>query len=121
MRINRLSLSPSPFTFALIACVGSVAFLLVSRSDGAVGLRFGPAGSAPAVEEPPAIDNTEQLIWSLQEHIRNAPRDVDAYAYLGDAYLQRARETGDPTYYSKAQGVLDTASKAASPAKTPAS
>jgi tetratricopeptide (TPR) repeat protein len=49
------------------------------------------------------INKTDQLIWDYQERIRQNAADVNAYAVLGMAYLQRARETGDPTYYGKAE------------------
>ena len=44
--------------------------------------------------------------------MREAPSDPDAYALLGDAYLQRVRETGDPTYYTRAEGSFDARSAA---------
>jgi len=56
--------------------------------------------------QPTPASTTEQMIWSLQQRIRRAPANVDAYAALGAAYVQRARETGDPTYYGKAQAVF---------------
>jgi tetratricopeptide (TPR) repeat protein len=42
----------------------------------------------------------------LQRRLERSPRDVDALAMLGAAYEQRARETGDPAYYLKAERVL---------------
>jgi tetratricopeptide (TPR) repeat protein len=41
--------------------------------------------------------------------LRANPRDEQAYALLGVAYEQRARDTGDPSYYTKADGVLHRA------------
>ncbi len=35
-----------------------------------------------------------------------APRDADSWARLGLAYEQKARETADPSYYTKAEGAL---------------
>ena len=35
--------------------------------------------------------------------------DWQAYSQLGLAYLQKARETGDPSYYQKTQDALDKA------------
>jgi tetratricopeptide (TPR) repeat protein len=46
------------------------------------------------------------LLPRLQDQIRTSPRDVHALGLLGLAYEQRARQTGDPTYYPKAEGVL---------------
>ena len=45
-------------------------------------------------------------VSQLQERLRANPGDARSYALLGLAYEQRARETGDPTYYPKADGVL---------------
>jgi tetratricopeptide (TPR) repeat protein len=50
-----------------------------------------------------------QRIAQLQTQLRADPSDAHAYALLGLAYEQRARETGDPTYYSKSGGVLHKA------------
>ena len=45
----------------------------------------------------------------LQAQLRTDPRDAHGLALLGLAYEQRARETGDPAYYTKADGVLHRA------------
>jgi tetratricopeptide (TPR) repeat protein len=49
------------------------------------------------------------VVALLQERLERSPRDVRALAMLGAAYEQRARETGDPAYYSKAERVLERA------------
>ena len=41
--------------------------------------------------------STDTLIGSLQERIRENPKDFDSHINLANAYLQRVRETGDPT------------------------
>ena len=48
-------------------------------------------------------------IASLQERLRKDPGDWQSYSQLGLAYLQKARETGDPSYYQKTQEALDQA------------
>jgi tetratricopeptide (TPR) repeat protein len=50
-------------------------------------------------------------VAELQAQARLRPRDADAQADLGIAYLQRARETNDPSYYTKADAVLSLALK----------
>jgi tetratricopeptide (TPR) repeat protein len=50
--------------------------------------------------------STAALVADLQSHLRVAPKDEHSYMLLGLAYQQRARETGDPTWYSKSEGVL---------------
>jgi len=96
-----------------VAVVGiAVGMLLV----GGIGL-FRAVGSsprpvvrpsAPAVTAPPVVVTgslTEQ-ISILQARLRLVPNDWSAYASLGADYVQQARITADPTYYPKAQGVL---------------
>jgi tetratricopeptide (TPR) repeat protein len=46
------------------------------------------------------------LLPQLQQQVRVNPTDVGALGLLGLAYQQRARETGDPSYYPKSEGVL---------------
>ena len=41
-------------------------------------------------------------VLDAQRTVRADPDSAPAYATLGDAYLQRARETGDPSFYSRA-------------------
>ena len=45
----------------------------------------------------------------LQGELQQNPKDAKNLALLGLAYQQLARETGDPCYYTKSQGVLDQA------------
>ena len=49
------------------------------------------------------------LLPRLQEQVRANPADARGLALLGLAYEQRARETGDPIYYTKSEGVLKRA------------
>ncbi len=53
--------------------------------------------------------DTASLVVQLQSTLRQSPEDEHSWALLGLAYEQRARETGDPAYYGKAQGSLDQA------------
>ena len=50
--------------------------------------------------------STASLVADLQSRLRANPKDEHSYALLGLAYQQRARETGDPAYYPKSEGVL---------------
>src|SRR5205085_9687990 len=56
-----------------------------------------------------AAGDTAAQIAKLQATLRAAPNDVRSLAALGLAYQQRARETGDATYYTKSDGVLHRA------------
>src|SRR5919108_4835900 len=53
--------------------------------------------------------STDTLIQTLQERLRANPNDWQSYSQLGLAYLQKARETGDPTYYQKTDEALEKA------------
>ncbi|MGQ0601157.1 MAG: tetratricopeptide repeat protein [Anaerolineales bacterium] len=48
----------------------------------------------------------DDRITKLQHHLTDKPEDWPAYGELGLAYLQKARETGDPSYYQKADAAL---------------
>ena len=52
---------------------------------------------------------TDERIAQLQATIGAGLGGADAYANLGQAYLQKVRETGDPTYYPKAEKLFDSA------------
>lgn len=52
---------------------------------------------------------TDRLVENLQARLKTNPDDWPAYSQLGLAYLQKVRETADPTYYQKAEGVLQKA------------
>ncbi len=52
---------------------------------------------------------TDRLISSLQQRLRGRPQDTHSLAHLGGAYLQKARETGDPSYYTRAEKVFQSA------------
>jgi tetratricopeptide (TPR) repeat protein len=51
--------------------------------------------------------STDQLIKNLQDQLRANPEDWQPYSQLGLAYLQKARETGDPSYYQKTEEALN--------------
>jgi tetratricopeptide (TPR) repeat protein len=58
---------------------------------------------------PPPWSNTDDVISATQQRLRANARDERSYVVLGEAYAQKAREVGDPTYYTKADGVLKRA------------
>lgn len=65
-------------------------------------------GGAPSVSvsaDPGAP--TGDAVADFQRAVRAAPDNAAAFAGLGSAYLARARETGDPGYYSRAQRAFD--------------
>jgi tetratricopeptide (TPR) repeat protein len=67
------------------------------------------AGSDVMAAESQAISNTDNRVETLQERLKRNPDDQRAYVLLGAAYLQKVRETGDPTYYRKTEEALGRA------------
>jgi tetratricopeptide (TPR) repeat protein len=91
-----------------------------------LGLLFGGVfrESSPAAARPPLANaaeafqasytttpNTSALVAQLQSALEAKPKDQRSYVLLGLAYQQRARETGDPTYYTKSHDALQRAAK----------
>ena len=58
---------------------------------------------------PGGVSTTDRQIGALQERLRQQPADQKSATQLGLAYLQRARETSDPSYYTRADGILTRA------------
>src|SRR5438552_4429663 len=100
----RLSRAFRPFLTLL-----GVAAVLVAGMAG-VGLAGRGATASPpaaAAPVPPQVSRLDSTISQLQERLRVQPNSPRAYVQLGDSYLQKARESGDPTYYTKAEAVLN--------------
>jgi tetratricopeptide (TPR) repeat protein len=79
---------------------------------GAMGLalgRFALAGGdgAPAPAPPRSASTTQATVADLQARLGATPDDPGMLTRLGEAYLVRARETADPTYFSRAAQALD--------------
>jgi tetratricopeptide (TPR) repeat protein len=101
-----------------IALVGVVAAAAatISLFGGVFAHESSPAGSAaarpvmpsglPSIRSGGSSGSTTAVVASLQARARANPRDALALTQLGLAYQQRARETGDPSYYPKSAGVL---------------
>jgi tetratricopeptide (TPR) repeat protein len=50
--------------------------------------------------------STAALALQLQAQLKANPADEHTWVLLGLAYQQRARETGDPSYYTRSEGAL---------------
>ncbi len=113
--LQRTTPGAGPFSRLLIAVLAAVALI-----SGVLNIRpaLESVSGAGAITSsgPPAIDALVGLserpqtaldarIRSLQETLRGDDERVKGLAatMLGQAYLQKARETGDPGYYSKAE------------------
>jgi tetratricopeptide (TPR) repeat protein len=77
--------------------------------------RGGSSAAAPPLAPPATAESlqtrfspgsTEAFVVKLQAHLRAVPDDARGLDLLGLAYQQRARETGDPAWYTKSDGVL---------------
>jgi tetratricopeptide (TPR) repeat protein len=91
--------------------IGGIAAGLTAAAlllGGALHASPGSSSAAP-VSRPPAADDTATQIAKLQAELRGSHDDVYDLDALGLAYQQRARETGDPTYYTKSDEVLHNA------------
>jgi tetratricopeptide (TPR) repeat protein len=89
--------------YALAAIVLTVPMAAISSV-----LRGAPDGPAALVADPRTIG--QRAVDDAQARLQRTPDDPHLLTQLASAYLQRARETGDPTYYSKADGLLTSAS-----------
>ena len=63
--------------------------------------------SVTAASAAPQTLPAEEKIAAAERMVAANPNKVDAQNELALAYARRARETGDPTYYSKADGAID--------------
>jgi tetratricopeptide (TPR) repeat protein len=101
IRPNLLKLLAPLATFVC----GLVLFLALNHT-GDVDL---PGGTAGVEVDLPASASTDQRIAILQRAARDGLVGAEGYASLGNAYLQKARENGDPGYYSRAERSFDAA------------
>jgi tetratricopeptide (TPR) repeat protein len=89
-------------TAALMVLTGFAAFL------SATGF-FSGTGDVDLAKVPAVESETDRAISRLQQRLADSPEDGMALNDLGTAYLQKARESGDPTFYGKADGVFQKA------------
>jgi tetratricopeptide (TPR) repeat protein len=104
--LPRNHLAPKLLAVAAVFFAALATFMLVNR---------GSSGPAPAVDStaanPAALvgASSDARIRSFQALVRTHPRDSRGYGFLADAYLQKVRETGDASYYTRAAAALTTA------------
>jgi tetratricopeptide (TPR) repeat protein len=91
--------------FAGAAAVFAAAALLL----GGVFRGGSHAAAAAPPSASPLAQTTAATVARLQTALGTDPRNADDWSQLGSAYEQRARETGDPSYYAKADGALHRA------------
>lgn len=69
------------------------------------------AVSAPPSEAPQPAAAMPSA--DLRARLKRLPGDYRGWAQLGSSYVEQARRTGDPSYYTKADGALATAARLA--------
>lgn len=89
---------------ALAVVAGALVIgLMVTRGTAPAEARLQAAASLRP------LGPTDELIAATRERVAALPNDAAALALLGAAYLQLARETGDPANYARAEAAFDDA------------
>src|SRR5689334_11014969 len=89
-----------------------ILIVTVALLFGFVGYRSLPQSKSRAQAEA-LMDRAFAAGWSSNEHsipmmeerLKQEPNNASGNAALGQAYLQRARESGDPSFYTKAEAL----------------
>ena len=102
------ALSKQPALIALVLAVTVTA--PACGSSDASGPDAQDTSSFIAVD-PASASPTDRAIAAAQARLKANASDDDARVLLAQAYLQKARETGDPSLYVKAEGLLGEAKK----------
>ena len=80
---------------------------VLRESSSAARASLAGAQAAENFKEGVSLNrSTASLVADLQSRLQADPKDEHSYALLGLAYQQRARETGDPSWYPRAEGAL---------------
>ena len=66
-------------------------------------------GGERSVSTAAVRDNGASQVAKLEQQVRTSPGDVEALSNLAAAYTQRARETGDPSFYTLADTAVHRA------------
>ena len=93
-------------TVVVLLIAAGVVAVSGRRGDGD---RADTAAAAAPLAPLPASAPLDRRIARLQTIVRAQPRSADRLTDLGVAYLQKVRETYDPAFYTRAEGVLKRA------------
>src|ERR671937_2244608 len=94
---------------------------ILSGSKTVDPIRAAIAAAGPAAAKQDALTrllaglstgDTAGYVRKLERHVAAHPKDADALTLLGLSYQQRARETGDPTFYKLSGEALRRAANA---------
>ncbi len=106
MRVTQ-RLPPRLWGTAVLAAALAVLVAVIARSAGPTGPQLPSDGeTARTVRGLGRRLTTDTTIETLQSYLSKGPPRADLLAALGQAYLQKARESGNPAYYPKAEQVL---------------
>jgi tetratricopeptide (TPR) repeat protein len=105
MALPRNTLLLKLLAVAAVFFAALVTFTLVNRGSSSSPTAGGAADNPAALVGA----STDTRIRSFQALVRTHPKDSRGYGFLADAYLQKVRETGDASYYTRAGAVLATA------------
>jgi tetratricopeptide (TPR) repeat protein len=86
----------------------AAALALLVTLDGSKGIDLPERPAGVDISIPPGA-STDQRIQVLQRAVRDGFGGAQGYALLGGAYLQKNRENGDPSFYSRAERAFDAA------------
>ncbi len=98
---------------ALVAAVSLVGGALRSSGGSARAVPVKSSAAGESFASGFSAGDTASLVRRLVDDLRAHPADAKSYTLLGLAYQQRARETGNPAYYTKSEQALDRARKLA--------
>jgi tetratricopeptide (TPR) repeat protein len=97
------TLSRTPLLAAAASFAAMLAVLVVVMGAGRDPVATGAARRFAATPDAPRPGaTTDQRIAILQATVRAQPTRADGYTLLAGAYRQKVRETGDATFYAKA-------------------
>jgi tetratricopeptide (TPR) repeat protein len=105
------ALQSTKIKFAIVICIVAVGVLAYRAFESYRSMTASSEAASALIDQARAAPKpaSDRLIYSLQQRLRAKPDDGQSLAYLGNAYLQKVRETGDPSYYAKAEQALKEA------------
>jgi tetratricopeptide (TPR) repeat protein len=94
---------------ALAALTALVVVLVVVLASGDGERLQEQSAELPFEFRETVSPSTDALIEALQQNLKENPEDFDSHIDLANAYLQKVRENGDPSLYTKAGESLEEA------------
>jgi tetratricopeptide (TPR) repeat protein len=102
-------------TFAVVLTLVAVVIVTAPKEKTGSASKENTVGDVIGLGDRSFVSSgslTDTQILAYQDKLKKSGdklTDSQNYSKLGLAYLQKAREVGDPSYYSKAEGVLNKA------------